>query len=239
MDVPEPQSESWGVTGILNFSPICGAWKDARQFYLGKIAAMPRALVQALPVLSCRCCREGDAIVQSWEWHSLLRRELWENFLWLLGLSCVAVMAIVIPCDAWWASLHFAWGMRRDVLRLQSGLPVNVVCGSVGKGKITESVQMWVGFFFLHSLGIDSLGEKRINELARLLRDCSHICSQKILVFNEMHVRNSLLSVKYVAKIYIFNFYFFSHWKIQQFCGGISRLSSIGNTIFWQEANLS
>lgn len=106
-----------------------------------------------------------------------------------------------------------------------------------GKGKIQSLCNCeWI--FFLHSLCIDSLGKEGVNELAHLLRDCSHISSQKILVFNEMHVRNILLSVKYVAKIFFLIFIFFPE-KIQQFCGGISRLSSIGNTIFCQEANLS
>lgn len=108
----------------------------------------------------------------------------------------------------------------------------------MGKGKNTESVQMRLDFFFLYSLCIDSLGEKGVNELACLLRDCSHISSQKILVSNEMHVRNILLSVKCVAKVF-FKISFFFPVKIQQFCGGISRLSSISNTIFCQGANSS
>lgn len=79
-------------------------------------------------------------------------------------------------------------------------------CGEREKYRVCANVS---GFFFLYSLCIDSLGKEGVNELACLLRDCSHISSQKILVFNEMHVRNILLSVKYVAKIFFFNFYFF------------------------------
>lgn len=42
--------------------------------------------------------------------------------------------------------------MRRDVLCPLSGLPVSVVWGNVGKGKNTESAQMWVCFFYTFCL---------------------------------------------------------------------------------------
>lgn len=119
MDVPEPQSESWGVTGIHNFSRICGAWKAARRFSLGKIAAVPRAVVQALQVLSFlvlqgrRCCCAG------WKWHSPVRRELQENFLWLPGLSC--------NCHGHCDTLQCVVGITAFCLGNEKGCPLPAV----------------------------------------------------------------------------------------------------------------
>lgn len=79
-------------------------------------------------------------------------------------------------------------------------------CGEREKYRVCTNMS---GFIFLYSLFFYSLGEKGVNELARLQRDCSHISSQKILVFSEIHVRNILLSVKYEAKIYFLIFIFF------------------------------
>lgn len=197
MDVPEPQSESWGVTGIHKFSPICGAWKAARLFSLGKITATQSCGTgTAGPVLSVlqgrRCCCAG------WKWHSPVRRELWENFLWLPGL--------LWNCHGHWDTLHCVVGITAFCLGNEKGCPLPAVwIGSkcslrkCGERKKIQSLCKCKWIFFLYSL---SLGEKGVNELAHLLRDCSHISSQKILVSDEMHVRNILLSVACVAKIF-------------------------------------
>lgn len=144
MDVPELQSESWGVTGIHKFPPLCGTWKAARRFSLGERAAVRRPVVQTLRVLSCWCYREGDAVVQAGNGTAQLGESSGKICFGFL-VSCVTVMAIVMCSEHRCILLG---EKRRDVLCLLSGLAVNVVWGSVGKGKNTESMQMWLDFFF-------------------------------------------------------------------------------------------
>lgn len=104
-DVPEPQSESRGVTDSHNFLPICGAWKAARCLSLGKTAAARRAAVRALRVLPAGGAGKEMLLCRLEMVHPVMR-EQWENFLWLLGPSRGTVMAQ--RCDTLWCIVCIA-----------------------------------------------------------------------------------------------------------------------------------
>lgn len=74
-DVPEPQSESRGVTDIHNFYLYAELEKLQDAFLWGKKSCCPESCGPGAAGPACRWCKEGDAVVQAGNGTA----QLWES----------------------------------------------------------------------------------------------------------------------------------------------------------------